>query len=103
MATSFPVLARADIDSLFKNVGFYLSTEAGIAKLVERLAQGLHVEGTRVRVSAGVVSKRHLDLFIWRQNCRGVKQTTHLHEVSKLRMRGIVPPFPTYIHVEVLN
>jgi hypothetical protein len=49
-----------------KKCRFLFVNRAGIAKLEQRLAQGLHVEGTGVRASAGVVSKRHLNLFIWR-------------------------------------
>jgi hypothetical protein len=60
------VSSRRHRDSLFENLGFYLSAEVGIAKLVHWLAHRMHVEGTGVRFSAGVLSKRHQNLFIRR-------------------------------------
>jgi hypothetical protein len=34
------------------------------------------------------------------QSVRGVKLTTHLHLVSRSRMRGVIPPLPQYVFME---
>jgi hypothetical protein len=36
-------------------------------------------------------------LFAWGQSGRGVKLTTHLHVVSRLRMDATIPPLPQYV------
>jgi len=33
-------------------------------------------------------------LFLWGESGRGVKLTTHLLQVPRLRMRGAIPPSP---------
>jgi hypothetical protein len=34
------------------------------------------------------------EIFTWVKGVRGVKLTTHLHLVQRLRMRGAIPPLP---------
>jgi len=39
-------------------------------------------------------------LFPWGYSVRGVKLTTHLYLVSRLRMNGAIPPLPQYVFME---
>jgi len=43
-----------------------------------------------------LISNGYQGLFPWESSGRGVKLTTHLHFVSRSRMRGAIPPLPQY-------
>jgi hypothetical protein len=65
---------------------------------------GQMAERFLAKLSVGIVST-----YITQVTCSnvtsglGVKLTTHLHLVSRLRMRGAIPPLPLHLHVEVFS
>lgn len=52
---------------------------------------------------SSLLSSGNRDNFIGKERGRGLKLTTNLHLLSRLRMRGAIPLFPICLHRIVLN
>jgi len=57
----------------------------------------------RILGPPSLLSSGYRGLFSWVQSGRGVKLTTHVHLVPRLRIRGARPPLPLRLHVVVLS
>jgi hypothetical protein len=61
--------------------------------------QGLKLFSHHRVQTTDLLSNGYQELLLWGQSCRGVKLTTHLHLVTRLRMRGAILALPQYAFI----
>jgi hypothetical protein len=73
-------------------IGVQIPTEAGNFSLHHRVQNGSGAPSS-------LLSNGYQGIYPWGQSGMGVKLTTHLNLVPRLRMHGVIPPVSQYVFV----